>query len=69
MNKIIHHITSWNIKHHGTILAYTLGNGGMYEQPRKKGWVVQARSEQGGEKSRYFSNKEKAMLYFNSEIF
>jgi len=67
MIKTIIHVSSWNLKHRGTILAYTLGHGGMYEKPRQKGWVVQTRGEQG-EKSRYFTNKPKAMLYLNSEI-
>ena len=62
---LLYTIKHWNRLYKGTILAYTLGNGSMIDEPRKNGYVVQKRHKEGGEKSKYHSNYEKALSDFN----
>jgi hypothetical protein len=64
----IHKVKDWNQSHTG-IMKYTLGNGSMLDEPRKKGYVVQKRHVEGGEKSQYFPNYEKALAYFYKDNF
>jgi len=64
MNKI-YTIREWNSTHTGSIMAYTLGNGSMYDEPRQRGYVVQKRHTEGGERSKYHSNKAKALQDYN----
>lgn len=60
----IYKVKEWNIKHKGTILAYTLGNGSMIDTPRSRGYVVQKRHIEGGESSKFHANYEKALSDF-----
>ena len=51
------------------ILIYTLGNGSMVDVARQRGYVVQKRHIEGGEKSHFWLNKEKALQDYQSNIF
>ena len=51
------------------MLVYTLGNGSMVDEPRKRGYVVQKRHEEGGERSRFHLNLDKAVADHNSNSF
>jgi hypothetical protein len=72
MKNITHHkiykVKDWNAskRHNGQyMLVYTLGNGSMVDEPRKRGYVVQKWHNQGGEGSRYFRNHKLAMDWMN----
>jgi hypothetical protein len=54
----IYTVKEFNAMHHGTILVFTLGNGGMYEQYRKKGYVVS-----GGNCHKFFMSLKQAKAY------
>jgi len=60
----IYKVSDWNRERRGTILAYTLGNGSMLDEPRKNGYVVQKIHLEGGNKSRFFKNYALALSYF-----
>ena len=65
-------VKDWNIEQLSKkqyILVYTLGNGSMIDEPRKYGYVVQKRHVEGGEKSHFYLNKDKAMADYQSNTF
>lgn len=49
--------------------VYTLGNGSMVDEPRKRGFVVNKEHIEGGKKSRFFLSQEKALEYYYSDNF
>ena len=51
------------------ILIYTLGNGSMIDTPRQRGYVVQKRHIEGGERSKFYLNRELAQADYQSNIF
>lgn len=66
------HVRHWNadkIRIGQRILVYTLGNGSMYDAPRKRGYVVQKYSEQGGERSKFHLNAIDALADYTSDKF
>lgn len=64
----IYKVKDWNREKTG-ILVYTLGNGSMVDEPRKKGYVVQKYHKEGGERSHYWKNYTLALSDFYSDKF
>lgn len=51
------------------ILVYTLGNGSMIDTPRQRGYVVQKRHVEGGERSKFYLSHDKAIADYQSDNF
>lgn len=64
------HVKQWNSlkKAEGEYMqVYTLGNGSMADEPRKKGFVVYKKHKEGGSGSKWFPNYLQAEEYYHSE--
>ena len=72
MDTKLYKVTDWNREKTNQkkyTLVYTLGNGSMLDEPRKRGYVVEKRLENGAERSKYHSNIEKAKADLYSDKF
>lgn len=76
MNEIksvsIERVKHWNARMRAEgkyMLVYTLGNGSMADEPRKRGFVVQKYHREGGERSKFHLSREKAEADYKSDKF
>jgi len=72
VRSFIYTVKNWNAIQRNNkqyILVYTLGNGSMVDIPRQRGYVVEKHHIQGGKRSRFHSNKERALEDYYSNIF
>lgn len=72
VRSFMYQVKTWNEIHRRKnqfILIYTLGNGSMVDTPRQKGYVVEKHHSQGGKRSKFHSNIEKAMADYYSNNF
>lgn len=63
----IYKVSEWNRTKSSEgryMLIYTLGNGSMSDEPRKRGYVVQKYHKESGERSKFFKNYELALSDF-----
>jgi hypothetical protein len=66
----IHKVKDWNrekLAEQKYIMVFTLGNGSMLDEPRKKGYVVYKKHKLGGTSAKYMSNYEKALANFHKD--